>query len=90
MTAFAHAAFRKGPAAGVDALVAVLAIALELPTEAQAAVLDAMLAARAGLMDDGQRSDADLLLDRMIGEAAVGPQRMFVRDHLVAGGFERP
>ena len=73
----------------MGALVLLLAAVMELPVEAQAVVLDALLAVRAAAGADGQEA-ADRVVDRAIGEAVVGPQRVFVRDHLVAGGFERP
>jgi tetratricopeptide (TPR) repeat protein len=87
--AFAEAAARQGGDIGANGLVLLLAAAMELPIEAQAAVLDALLAVRAA-SDDGGREALDHLVDRAVGEAVVGPQRVFVRDHLVAGGFERP
>lgn len=90
LASFASAAFHRDEDAGSRALVALLAAAMEMPLTAQQAVLDAMLVVRAQIRDDAQRSHADTLLELMIGEAVVGPQRMFVRDHLVAGGFERP
>ena len=86
---FVAAAICQGGDAGTGALVLVLAAVMELPIHAQAAVLDAMVAVRADADADGQAT-ADRLVDRAIGEAVVGPQRVFVRDHLTAGGFERP
>lgn len=90
LTTFSHAALRAGGEAGTAALVALLSAAMELPTVAQEAVLDAILAVRAAAADDVERTEIDVVVDRMVGEAVVGPQRVFVRDHLVAGGFERP
>jgi len=83
------AAVVAGEGSGTGALVLMLSSAVELPVEAQAAVLDAFLSVRRSLDDDG-REVIDGLVDRAVGEAVVGPQRVFVRDHLVAGGFERP
>ncbi|MGI9051182.1 MAG: hypothetical protein ACR2HQ_00785 [Ilumatobacteraceae bacterium] len=89
LTDFVAGAIREGGDAGTGALVLVLAAVMELPIHAQAAVLDAMVAVRAAA-DAGGQATADRLVDRAIGEAVVGPQRVFVRDHLTAGGFERP
>ncbi|MBA3303049.1 MAG: hypothetical protein H0U26_04170 [Acidimicrobiia bacterium] len=86
---YVGAAVREGGDIGTGALVHLLATVMELPLEAQAVVLDALLAVRATADSDG-RDRIDLLVDRAVGEAVVGPQRVFVRDHLVAGGFERP
>lgn len=83
------AATRVGGDVAVNALVRLLTTVMERPVEAQAGVLDALIAARVGSDDDG-RSVIDRIVDRVIGEAVVGPQRVFVRDHLEAGGFERP
>ena len=89
LASFVAAAIRQGGDAGTGALVLILAAVMELPISAQAAVLDAMVAVRAAADADGQAT-ADRLVDRAIGEAVVGPQRVFVRDHLTTGGFERP
>jgi len=89
LTDFVGAAIDEGHDAGAGALVLLLTAVMELPLPAQAAVLDAMLTVRGATGADGQAA-ADRLVDRVIGEAVVGPQRVFVRDHLVAGGFQRP
>lgn len=83
------AAVAAGEGAGTNTLVLMLSSAVELPVEAQEAVLDAFLSVRRSL-DEVGRDVIDRLVDRAVGEAVVGPQRVFVRDHLVAGGFERP
>ncbi|MBA2387257.1 MAG: hypothetical protein H0V69_09210 [Acidimicrobiia bacterium] len=89
LTAFVGAALRDGGDVGAGALVLLLSAVMELPVEAQSAALDALLAVRAEADENG-REAIDRLVDRAVGEAVVGPQRVFVRDHLVAGGFERP
>lgn len=90
LNAFADAALRHGPVQGAAALVELLTAAMELPTAAQEAVLDALIAVRTAAVEDDRRAEIDAIVDRMVGDAVVGPQRVFVRDHLVAGGFERP
>lgn len=89
LTGFVAGAIRQGGDVGFGALVLLLTTAMELPIEAQSAVLDAFLRVRAAA-DEDRRDPIDRLVDRVIGEAVVGPQRVFVRDHLIAGGFERP
>lgn len=88
---FVAAAARRDEAygAGGAALRLLLTTVLELPVEAQAVVLDALVAVRVAAGAEVQES-LDRLVDFAIGEALNGPQRVFVRDHLVAGGFERP
>ncbi|MDQ3176463.1 MAG: hypothetical protein M3Q72_02810 [Actinomycetota bacterium] len=86
---YVRAAIRQGGDVGVGALTLLLSTVIELPVEAQSVVLDALIAVRAAA-DDDDREAVDRLVDRAVGEAVVGPQRVFVRDHLVAGGFERP
>ncbi len=90
LNAFADAALRHGPVQGAAALVELLTAAMELPTAAQEAVLDSLIAVRTAAVEDDRRAEIDAIVDRMVGDAVVGPQRVFVRDHLVAGGFERP
>ena len=89
LDAFSQAAFRRGGDGGTAAVVGLLVAAMERPTEAQEAVLDSLLSVRRAA-DEGARPGIDAVIDRMIGEAVVGPQRVFVRDYLTAGGFERP
>lgn len=85
----ASARWAEPHGAGEAALALLLTTVMELPVEAQSTVLDALLAARnAGGVDE--REALDRLVDRAIGDALNGPQRVFVRDHLVAGGYERP
>ncbi len=88
---FVRAAARRDEAhgAGAAALSLLLTTVLELPIEAQSVVLDALVTVRAAAGAEVQES-LDRLVDSAIGEALNGPQRVFVRDHLIAGGFERP
>jgi len=88
---FVAAASRVGEAhgSGASALRYLLTTAVELPVEAQSIVLDGLLATRVAA-DPTTQDILDRLVDQAIGEALNGPQRVFVRDHLTAGGFERP
>ncbi len=74
---------------GSGALLLVLSSVMELPLQAQTAVFDALVTVRSSA-DATRREVLDRLVDRAIGEALNGPQRVFVRDHLTNGGFERP
>lgn len=84
-----RAIMRAEWATGSGALVLLLSTVLELPLEAQTAVFDALVTVRSAA-DSSGREIIDRLVDRAIGDALNGPQRVFVRDHLTSGGFERP
>lgn len=90
LASFVAAAFGRDERVGGRALVEVLKAAMELPIAAQETVLEAMINVRGEISDHAGRARVDTFLEHMIGEAVVGPQRMFVRDYLAAGGFERP
>lgn len=65
-----------------------LAVLLELPDTQLQTGLQAMLAARAGL-DEAALDDAEQVLDQAISGGMLAPQRIRVRDHLTALGWER-
>jgi tetratricopeptide (TPR) repeat protein len=65
-----------------------LAVLLELPDPQLRVGLQAMLAARSGL-DEAALDDAEQVLDQAISGGMLAPQRIRVRDHLTALGWER-
>ncbi|MDP8975076.1 MAG: soluble NSF attachment family protein [Actinomycetota bacterium] len=62
---------------------------MELPNEHLELALRARLDAHARL-PEAEREEADRALDRAIGEALQGPQRIYVRDFLYSMDWERP
>lgn len=84
--ALAIAQLGHGAAAVIDAEFAVL---MELPNDALEVALRAHHDALQRLPEE-LREEADLALDKAIGEALGGPQRLFVRDFLYSLGWERP
>lgn len=66
-----------------------LAILMEQPPEGLAAALQSQLDAHRHLQGEAKEA-ADRVLDQAVGDALVGPQRMYVRDYLASLGFERP
>ncbi|HSH58145.1 MAG TPA: hypothetical protein VK988_00590, partial [Acidimicrobiales bacterium] len=66
-----------------------LAALMELPNEHLEMALRARLDAHARL-PEADREEADRALDRAIGEALQGPQRIYVRDFLYSMDWERP
>jgi tetratricopeptide (TPR) repeat protein len=89
LTEFALAAARLGEKRARGVIEAQLGTVMELPQEAQTAVLDAIWAAHSQLHGE-DRETADRELDQAIGDALGGPQRIFVRDYLLGLGWERP
>lgn len=89
LTDFVRAIMRAEWQIGCEALVLLLSTVMELPLEAQTAVFDALVTVRSAADRTG-REVIDRLVDRAIADALNGPQRVFVRDHLTSGGFERP
>jgi hypothetical protein len=66
-----------------------LNVLMELPRDDLNAGLKARFDAHSGLTDD-ERAVADRALDQAIGDALVGPQRMYVRDFMYGLGWTRP
>ncbi len=66
-----------------------LSLLMEQTQETQAVGLNAIWDAHSKL--EGEiREEADIALDKAIGEALQGPQRVFVRDFFYSLGWERP
>ena len=86
---FSLAAARLGEKRARGVIDAELGTVMELPVEKQIVALDAIWAAHSQLQGD-ERVTADRELDQAIGDALGGPQRIFVRDHLLELGWERP
>ena len=89
LTEFFLAAARLGEKRARGVIDASLGTVMELPVDKQIAALDAIWAAHKMLEGD-ERETADRELDQAIGDALGGPQRIFVRDHLLELGWERP
>lgn len=66
-----------------------LSMLMELPNDQLVAALQARLAAEAQLEPE-QRREAARVLDRVIQDQLLSPQRMKVRDTLTSLGWERP
>ncbi|MGH9131864.1 MAG: tetratricopeptide repeat protein [Acidimicrobiales bacterium] len=66
-----------------------LSAVMELPNDAQEAVVRALMDARNLLGQEGKDA-ADLVLDGAVGDALDGPQRILVRDFMYSMGFVRP
>jgi len=89
LTEFSLAAARLGEKRARGVIEAELGTVMEMPQEAQVAALDAIFAAH-GQLEGDERETADRELDQAIGDALGGPQRIFVRDHLLEVGWVRP
>jgi tetratricopeptide (TPR) repeat protein len=89
LTEFFLAAAGLGEKRARGVIEASLSTVMELPVEKQIVALDAIWAAHRQLQGD-ERETADRELDQAIGDALGGPQRIFVRDHLLELGWERP
>jgi tetratricopeptide (TPR) repeat protein len=74
---------------GAPIVAVELALLMERPAETQAVGLNAIFDALSQLEGEA-RVEADLALDKAIGEALQGPQRVFVRDFFYSLGWERP
>ena len=70
-------------------ITAELGILMEMPRPDLHAGLRARFDAHHSLAD-GERETADRGLDQAIGDALVGPQKIYVRDFLYGLGWERP
>lgn len=66
-----------------------LSAVMELPNDAQEAVVRGLMDARNRLQAVA-RDAADLVLDGAVGDALDGPQRILVRDFMYSMGFVRP
>jgi hypothetical protein len=80
---------RLGSAAACAVMTADLGVLMELPRPDLHAGLEAVFEAHC-LLPEPVREEADRALDQAIGDALVGPQRMYVRDFLYGLGWERP
>lgn len=70
-------------------VIAELSAVMELPNDAQEAVVRALMDARNKLEPEA-RERADQVLEGAVGNALDGPQRILVRDYLYSMGFVRP
>ncbi|MDQ6616898.1 MAG: hypothetical protein M3083_19655 [Actinomycetota bacterium] len=70
-------------------IVAEIGVLMELPGNDLQVGLEARFQAHRRL-PEAEREDADGALDQAIGDALVGPQRVYVRDFLYGLGWERP
>jgi hypothetical protein len=70
-------------------ITAELGILMEMPRPDLQTGLQARFDAHRSL-DDTEREIADRGLDQAIGDALVGPQKIYVRDFLYGLGWERP
>jgi len=86
---FAVAAAQLGELRGRVVDETILMTIMEMPREVQEVTLDAVWEAHR-VLDGDERETADRELDQAIGDALGGPQRIFVRDHLLGLGWERP
>jgi len=86
---FALATAKLGEQRGRVVDETILTTIMEMHREVQEVTLDAVWEAHRTL-DGPQREVADRELDQSIGDALGGPQRIFVRDHLMGLGWERP
>jgi tetratricopeptide (TPR) repeat protein len=68
---------------------AALSAVMELPSEAQEPLVQALMDARNRLEPDAQEA-VDHILDGAVGDALDGPQRILVRDYMYSMGFVRP
>ncbi|MFN2606814.1 MAG: tetratricopeptide repeat protein [Acidimicrobiales bacterium] len=85
----ALATARLGEKRGRGVYEAILVTIMETHRDTQEAAIDAIWEAHRQLGGE-QREQADAELDQAISDALGGPQRIFVRDHLYAAGWERP
>ncbi|MGI8708240.1 MAG: tetratricopeptide repeat protein [Actinomycetota bacterium] len=84
-----RAALGVGESGAARLLAAWLNVLMELPQEQFAAALRARMSMHEGL-DDAQRAAAEGILDRVIQNELLAPQRIRVRDTLYEMGYERP
>ncbi len=89
LTEFSVATARLGEKRARGVIEAELGTVMEMPVDKQIVALDAIWAAHSQLQGD-EREAADRELDQAIGDALGGPQRIFVRDHLLELGWVRP
>jgi tetratricopeptide (TPR) repeat protein len=86
---FAIAATKLGDQRGRVVDETILVTIMEMPRDVQEVTLDAIWEAHR-ILEGDERLTADRELDQAIGDALGGPQRIFVRDHLLGLGWERP
>jgi len=86
---FAIATTKLGDERGRVVDETILTTIMEMPRDVQEVTLDAIWEAHR-ILDGDERETADRELDQSIGDALGGPQRIFVRDHLLGLGWERP